>query len=184
MLKTNRYIWHGDKIRIYFFNSPGNFFVIDKEDLEKTFKTVNRWTLDDTGYAQGSCRQRKRRVRLHRLLMGALDSPRNEQVDHINRDKLNNTRVNLRMVTPGQNSYNAKKRVNNKSGYIGVSYRKRKGDWYASISKDNKSIGIGYYGSALEAAIARDKMAIELHGECAHLNFSKDIVCGFEFKGE
>lgn len=60
---------------------------------------------------------------------------------------------------------------NNTSGFIGVYYRKQNGRWMAKIGFNGKLLALGDYGTPEEAARARDAKAVELHGDCAKLNF-------------
>jgi hypothetical protein len=60
---------------------------------------------------------------------------------------------------------------NNTSGYRGVSYRKRNSKWIAYIDKNKKRIYLGDYDDIKDAAIIRDRKAIELYGDKAILNF-------------
>ena len=65
----------------------------------------------------------------------------------------------------------------NTSGYRGVSYKTKRHKWEASICVNNVDRYIGMYSTAIEAARARDKVAIELLGEKAILNEYPDDVC-------
>ena len=100
----------------------------------------------------------------------------NKSIDHINRNRLDNRKCNLRMATQSQNNCNVSKYKNNTSGYKGVyyaPYNNKTNPWKAQIRINNKNKGIGYFKTADEAAKAYDKMAIELHKEFAWLNFKK-----------
>jgi hypothetical protein len=91
------------------------------------------------------------------------------EMDHKNRDTLDNRRSNLREGTHKQNVANSGPRNTNKCGFKGV-YTAR-GRWYSTIRVDSKSISLGGYGSAKEAAIAYDEAALRYFGEFAYLNF-------------
>lgn len=111
---------------------------------------------------------------LHRFLMG---EPKGLMVDHIDGNGLNNQRSNLRLATNSQNQANARKSVTNKSGYKGVhwvSWGKAGGKWRANVSVGGQRKIVGYFSCPAEAAKARDKAALELHGEFASLNFELD----------
>lgn len=91
------------------------------------------------------------------------------QVDHINHDKLDNRKSNLRIVTQQQNLMNRKVFKNNKTGFKGVSVYGEK--YRASIRKNGKREYLGFFKNPIDAAKAYDKRAIELFGEYAVLNF-------------
>jgi AP2 domain len=92
------------------------------------------------------------------------------QIDHIDQNGLNNTESNLRHSTYSQNQCNRGKQVNNTSGFKGVTWNKRLKKWVAQIGIDGSKKHIGVYGQLIEAAIAWNKTAIELHGEFAYQN--------------
>lgn len=95
-----------------------------------------------------------------------------EVVDHINRDKMDNRIENLRGASNSQNHLNCVMHSSNSSGYRGVSYMKgRNKPWRAYL----KEIGLGYFYTPEEAAIARDKKAKEWFGEFAVLNFPDEV---------
>lgn len=99
-------------------------------------------------------------------------------IDHVNRDKLDNRVSNLRLASRTSNSGNRGPNSNNKSGYKGVNlYDESRGVWRAQIMISGKKVSIGYYITAEEAAIAYNKKAVETFGEFAFLNdVSEDIV--------
>lgn len=89
-------------------------------------------------------------------------------IDHINGDRLDNSKENLRICTKGENQRNSGKQVNNTSGYKGVSWCKKDRKWVAQISHGNKIRCIGRYSTpelAYEAYCVRGR---ELHGEFFH----------------
>lgn len=106
-----------------------------------------------------------KKIYLHRLVFAMNGS--GVCVDHINRDSTDNCLENLRVATNSGNSTNVlKKRV---SGYRGVNKHKNK--WVAVINKDYKVHRSYSHSTEESAARAYDRMAIELHGEFAILNF-------------
>lgn len=105
-------------------------------------------------------------------------------IDHINGDKLDNRRCNLRLATRTENEANKKKRRTQKnqikgqptSKYKGVSkIRGRKKCWRACIGFEGEYKSLGTYYSEEEAAQAYNKAAVELFGEFALLNKIEDI---------
>jgi hypothetical protein len=106
---------------------------------------------------------------MHRAIMG---SPAGLQVDHRNRNRLDNRRANLRIATPSQNQFNKGKTTRKTSScYVGVTFVKSIGRWKAQIMLDGKTIFLGYFDSEIEAAKAYDAAAKKYHGEFACLNF-------------
>lgn len=89
------------------------------------------------------------------------------QVDHVDRDKDNNTWLNLRAATASQNRANAKVNSNNRSGLKGVSYFPRHGTWGAYIKKNGHKIWLGSFASPDAAHAAYAEAARQVHGEFA-----------------
>jgi hypothetical protein len=97
-----------------------------------------------------------------------------KQLDHANGDKTDNRLCNLRECTAAQNGVN-KKTPGGACGYRGVEFRpdKCRGKPYrARIGFNNKKTELGHFLTAAEAAQAYDRVARELHGEFARLNFA------------
>lgn len=92
-------------------------------------------------------------------------------VDHRDRNGLNNQRRNLRRSNTSLNQANARRRIDNTSGYKGVSYVKRDNTWRAYIVVNRKFISLGYHKTKTAAARAYDKAAIKYFGKHALLNF-------------
>lgn len=106
---------------------------------------------------------------MHRLIM---DAPKGMQVDHINRDGLDNRRANLRLATKSQNQANEGPRGGS-SRYRGV-YRITRGNrtkpWRAQVKYLGHRKGLGDYATEEEAARAYDAFALAAWGEFASLN--------------
>jgi hypothetical protein len=88
-------------------------------------------------------------VYLHRHIMGAT---KGRTVDHINRDKLDNRRINLRFVSLAENVWNAASRRDNTSGARGVWRARNK--WHARINIRGTQILLGNFDTVGEASIA------------------------------
>lgn len=111
-------------------------------------------------------------IPMHRMIMqaelgmAALKGLKLE-VDHINGNGLDNRRCNLRLATRSQNKANTSAR----NGYKGIKFFC--GKWRAKITFHNRTMYIGSYDTAVEAAKAYDATAKELFGEYAKLNFKE-----------
>ena len=121
------------------------------------------------GYAARTTRQNgiDRMVLMHRLIM---DAPEDVQVDHIDGNKLNNQRNNLRLCTGAENQRNRGVLSNSRSGIKGVSWYPPSRKWQAKIKVDGQQIHLGCFHNWADAAAAYDKAAVEYHGEFAQLN--------------
>lgn len=96
------------------------------------------------------------------------------EIDHIDGNKTNNQRKNLRSATRSQNARNRKIQSNNTSGFKGVCWDKDRNKYRAYIRVDYKLIHLGYFDDPIEAARVYDKAAILYFGEFAKLNFLKE----------
>jgi hypothetical protein len=104
---------------------------------------------------------------MHKLIMAC---PAGKVVDHINGDKLDNRKTNLRICTLNQNSKNRVPNRSSRSKYKGVDYDTRTNVWRARIRHNYKHIFLGYYINEVDAAAAYNTAAKEYHGEYAKLN--------------
>lgn len=99
---------------------------------------------------------------LHRVIVG---SPEGLEIDHWDRNGLNNRRGNLRLATPEENRRNQGLSVKNRSGFKGVGWDKDAGKWRARIMVKSKLIHLGMFDIKEDAAAAYAKASAELHGE-------------------
>lgn len=128
----------------------------DKEDIDKLCEYC--WEILDTGYARSN-NQHKPRIRAHRLVLEAKEG---EIVDHINRNRLDNRKENLRIVSNRANCLHRELHKENKTGYAGV--KKAKHGYTARGMKNGKSILIGKFDNLEDAIEARRKFEIEEYG--------------------
>lgn len=105
---------------------------------------------------------------LHRTIMRA---PKGSQVDHINGDRRDNRRCNLRVCTQAQNLWNNGKKAHNKSGFKGVYFCGQTQRWRAEIRVNKRCIKLGRFDTPELAAAAYDSAARLHHGQFARLNF-------------
>lgn len=96
----------------------------------------------------------------------------NKAIDHVNRNKLDNRRDNIRVATPSQNLMNQNKWKNKTSRYKGVSWNARRKKWQVFIRHKY----LGNYKTEKQAAAAYDKAAKELFGDYACVN---NVNCNF-----
>ena len=112
--------------------------------------------------------KRQNQIWMHRVINS---TPYGYFTDHINGNKLDNRKTNLRTVTKSQNAMNYKIRKDNlSSSFRGVQKHKLVNKYMARIRKDGKVYYIGLYNTAKSAAEAYNRKAIELFGEYAKLN--------------
>lgn len=112
-------------------------------------------------------------IYLHRLIMGLAHGSSSVYIDHVDGNGLNNSRTNLRIVTPSDSNGNKRKRTDaTTSQYKGVSFNKQPGlsrPWQAEVKYHGKSTK-KYYKTEIEAARSYNKMAIKTFGSCAKCN--------------
>ncbi len=154
----------------------GKSAIVDDDDYGM-LSTI-RWTAHSQGYAycRHSVGDKTKCVYMHRLVVKA---KKGEIVDHINRDRLDNRKCNLRIVTHIQNTLNTGVSSTSKSGYKGVCkwwVKKKNGEelstpWRAYYKDGKKQIQIGSFKTAKEAAIAYDKAIVKERGIFAVTNF-------------
>lgn len=154
--KPRELIEKENHIEIIFKN--GEIGLFDKEDRELLKKA--RWFLDVEGYPVGKADGIN--ARYHRHLM---KHPK-MIVDHINRNRLDNRKANLRLCTIAENVRNAGINKNNTSGYTGV-YKLSKNKWRAAIGVDGKSIHLGHFDNIEDAVKARRDAELKYFKEFA-----------------
>jgi hypothetical protein len=106
-------------------------------------------------------------VTMHRQIM---QPPGDMEVDHRNRDTLDNRDENLRVCTTAENRRNSLS-FRGKSKYKGIYLHKDTGRWMARLVIDNKTYFLGRYVAEEEAARAYDAAALHHYGAFARTNF-------------
>lgn len=109
----------------------------------------------------------RRNYTVHRLIAILHYGDFNSYVDHIDGNSHNNKIENLRIVTPEQNSWNAKKNSRNKTGVKGVSFIKAKQKYQATIRINGKNKNLGQFSSLEEAEQVINTVRSQVHGEYA-----------------
>jgi len=147
--------------------SGGQFVLVDAADYEWLSRYT--WSCNDSGYALR--REKGKKILMHRQIM---QPPDGMLVDHIDGNKRNNCRCNLRVCTRQENSHNRAKRIGSSSRFKGVRYYKDRDKWRAEIWFHGQHLGLGTFDDEVEAARAYDRKAVECFGEFARLNFPEE----------
>ena len=124
--------------------------IIDNEDVKrcreiKWYYAKNK----DSEYIEGTYKGNK--IKLHRYLLNVTE--KQILIDHINRNTLDNRKLNLRLATNRENSFNRSVRSDNKSGYPGIDFKNNK--WRAKIKYNGITIHLGYFINKDEAILNR-----------------------------
>jgi len=137
--------------------SKGIKILVDDDDYEvlKDFK----YHITYKGYACRSKWSPKKNIYIHREILGA---KKGEQIDHINRDKLDNRKCNLRICSQSENSHNRQIMKHNSSGYKGVVWDKPNNKWKGIFTLNGKQVFCGRYVDPKEAYNAVVAKKIEL----------------------
>lgn len=85
------------------------------------------------------------------------------EIDHLDRDRMNNRIENLRVVVGSENQHNHRIRRDNSSGFPGVYWDKHAKKYKAQIMLNNKQIHLGYFTTPEEAFLAYQLAKIEMH---------------------
>ncbi len=149
--------------------TQGKVALISDEDVDRVL-SMGKWAAVNancTWYAAKSRKYGRHALFMHQFIM---QSSCESDVDHRDRNGLNNQRDNLRLATRSQNLANQKRR--NEIGFKGIARNRNK--FRAQIQCEGKSYRSPSVDTKEEAAHAYDVMAIELFGEFALPNFDAD----------
>ena len=130
--------------------------IIDLDDVDRVSKY--RWGLTPNGYIFN--RRTTKQHQLGRFILDINDS--NMVCDHVNRNKLDNRKQNLRIATIRLNRFNTCISIHNKSGKTGVCWAK--GKWEAYIY-NIKRYRLGRFTDKEEAIRVRREAELKLYGE-------------------
>lgn len=156
-------------------HGAGRFAVVDDEDAERVL--AFGWYLSIDGYPM-RCRRKGetgagtgRLISLHRFVYSAVDDGARD-VDHVDGDKLDNRRANLRGATHSQNVANQKRRPWRR--YKGVQQLAGRTNFHAYITAHGKRRHLGVFDDPRDAARAYNDAALIHFGEFARLNEIED----------
>lgn len=146
-------------MKIIYTNKKEEIF-LDDGDFELLSNYT--WYLDN-GYARTN--SKKLSAYMHKLILNIKD--KTIFCDHIDGNRANNQKHNLRLCNIQQNAQNRIPR----NKYKGISFKKKFNKYESNIGIDGKLIYLGYFDSEIEAAEKYDIAAIYYHKEFAKLNF-------------
>ena|SRR3990167_6757128 len=141
------------QIKLYGKHGEGKIALVD--DADYAIISAWRWYVDNKGYSYRE-KSGNKRVFMPQLIMGKypIDKP---EIDHLNANKLDNRRENLRFCTSGENRQNRRKYQNNKSGFLGIFWHKQGKKWMARIHQNKKPIYLGLFSNLQDAKKAVKK---------------------------
>lgn len=163
MYDFNEIITYKDYAEIILYdkdNVPISKVIIDLEDIElvQDYKWYLISDKDEFGFGYACTKLSGVTLLLHKLVT---DTDGNTVIDHIDCNKLNCRKYNLRIADKSKNSQNRKPPSNNTSGFTGVSWSSNRSRWYAQIEINGEHICLGSSTSLKEAVIMRINAEIE-----------------------
>lgn len=159
-----------EALRIPLHNRDGEVVAHALVDVCDGCLAAFRWSPNGDGYAVRFIQvpgAGQRAVMLHRTVLG-LEYGDGQQTDHVNGDRLDCRRGNLRVATHAENAQNLPPRVGCTSGFRGVARCSRSGRWKAYATVGGKTHWLGRFDSEAGAAeVARAFRA-------AHMPFANE----------
>lgn len=136
--------------------------IFDDED----YNLINQyhWFIDSWGYCVAN--KNYKTIYMHRLILehNNVDIT-DKEIDHINRNKLDNRKENLKTCSRYENSINRDIFKNNKSGYKGICWSKKYNKWRVYITVNKKQIHLGYFNDKEKAINCRRNAEIKYFGK-------------------
>ena len=145
------------------FDSNDRVFLFDLDDYEKI--KVYTWYQSQNGYFRTGIKENDewKQIQMHRLIMNVLDEK--VLIDHINGDRFDNRKINLRYANYSQNMHNSYASKRNTSGIRGVSFDTDTKRWRSRLNINGNRIDLGSFAEFGEAVKARLNAEIEYYGE-------------------
>lgn len=144
------------------------YSLVDADDFKQLSKY--KWHVNSNGYCTGFINGKN--IRMHRYILN-ISNPK-VMIDHANGDKLDNRKSNLRFCSAKENSRNVKKHKGI-SRYKGVFPDIKTGKWRVAIKENDKVEYFGHYDDEVFAAKVYDRLAINMHGDFASINFQESM---------
>ncbi len=136
----------GDVVEIPIRSRRGVIAVAFIDASDEALISSHRWHLNDAGYAKAGINGKS--VRMHRLILG---SPPGVEIDHLNGNRLDNRRANLREATRALNAQNMAAHRDGSSRYRGVFWFARDQRWAVQVCLAGKKKHLGYFDDEEEA---------------------------------
>ncbi len=158
--KYNSFRISGDVVYVKMANSDHEM-IVDK-DIWFSGASKYCWDFHKSGYAYSTDKNGKT-IRFH--VWAFPDCPKGLVRDHIDGNRLNNTRANIRFITQANNMKNLKTCRRNTSGHKGVSWMNSKRKWRATIFANGRHVHLGLFSDINDAITARKAAEIKYFGE-------------------
>jgi hypothetical protein len=145
--------------------TKNKFAIVDDEDF--VFLNQWKWCYNENGYATRGTHKKINGKRIsinYSMHRQVNNTPEGFDTDHINQNKLDNRKSNLRTVTHQQNSFNYSPTKNNTSGCRGISWFKRDKKWLTQITLNGKTVHLGYFNKIKDAILARHNAELQYYG--------------------
>lgn len=155
--------------------TQGKIALVDDSDY--AWLSLTPWYYSGSGYAARDFTRNKEKISvyMHRLILNVADD---KEVDHIDGNRLNNTRSNLRICSRAENALNIRKRKNASSKYKGVYWDEAREQFRVAVnSATYGEYYVGSFYSEDEAGLAYNLAAGSLHGDFACLNDIPSNIC-------
>ena len=163
--RQNEYCFSGNQVTG--FTANGEPFIFDADMYEAVIPFS--WYKSSNGYIATRI-QNNELILLHQIIMGTDGFRKKFLVDHINHDKTDNRKCNLRLTTKVRNAQNCKMRTDNVSGVTGVSWSRKYEVWRAYIPVDKHQISLGQDKNSSDAVAARKAAEEKYFGSYSYDN--------------
>lgn len=169
-----------DYAKMYLYDARSNvigFTIFDIEDIEKVSSSGKWGTNRKSQYVYNQSLDENKTVMIHHFLLGIRPHElENFVVDHINRDRRDNRKSNLRIVSLQKNAINKGMQSNNTSGYPGIHFNKTRKKWESAIKINGRKINLGRFDTFESAVEVRKLAEIKYFGEVINREYDCNTV--------